>query len=249
MAISPLRVCIIGNSHAGALKEAWDEIGTEQKYASIEMTFFAARGDRLSDLEIEGNSLRAGGPDAANLSEFLAFTSGGADRIQGDAYDLFLVYGGNLRFVNLPLTYSQAVLHACVADISQASLHYSITQKLRKITDRPVFVAVNPLRIASLGKEPMYSYDKVLDVFRDVYAPFDIRFVPQPEETRDAHNQTLPEFTTGSRRLDMGRGAAAHDAGDGRHMNTAYGRIWLHRFLVLLQDVPKAASAEKAKSF
>lgn len=232
MTMAPLRVCIIGNSHLGALKEAWDEIGNAHE--QIEITFFAARGNRLEDLEVDGNALRAGGPDADNLSKFLAFTSGGSERIVGDAYDLFVVYGGNLAFVNLPLVYSQAVLRLCVSERSLESLHFDITTKLRGITDRSILVAGNPLRSNWPDDRPTYPYDTVLDIFREVYAPFDAPFIPQPEETRDAQNRTLPEFATGSRQLDVGRAVRAKGTQDKSHMNAAYGRIWLQEFIASL---------------
>jgi len=72
-----LRICIIGNSHVGALKEAWDDIGSD--HASLDVTFFAARGDRLKDLVVNGNTLRADGPGATPLKKFMAFTSGGRE--------------------------------------------------------------------------------------------------------------------------------------------------------------------------
>lgn len=246
MTVSPLRVCIIGNSHVGALKEAWDEIGAD--HTSVEMTFFAARGRRLKDLVVDGNALRAGGPDAAGLSQFLSFTSGGLEQIQGDAYDLFLVYGWGQRFVNLSVVYSLAVLRACVFQRGLTSLQYDITEKVRAITNRPIFVAVSPLLSVWPEEGPTHSYKTVLDIFRDVYAPLDVHFVTQPEETRDTQNRTLSEFLIGSRKLDVGGGAQPHGAKDELHMNAAYGRIWLDHFLASLPVYPKAASVEKSGS-
>jgi hypothetical protein len=242
MSNHPFRLCIIGNSHVGALKEAWDQI--EGEYPDVEVTFFAARGTGLADLDPWEGVLRPGGEDAARLARFLRFTSQGRDHIAGDAYDLFLVYGAPLPYGNLPKTYSTSVLRACVRDWHQQSMYPDLIAKLQSITSRPIRLAPAPLRSAWANRGEPYPYAVFAGFFAEICKASGIGFVGQPAETRDAHNRSLPQFATRSKRLDVGRGAPRHEGDDVTHMNADYGRVWLTHFLASLSEVTRPERAE-----
>ena len=229
MASGPVRLCILGNSHAACLKDAWDEINAD--HPEIKTTFFAARGNRLSGLEPDGRALSPAGPDAEALAEYLRFISEGADRVAVEAYDLFLVYGLNLGFPDLARFHSSAVAQALADEHIDRSVNAILTSRLRSLTDKPIYVAHNPMRTTPPSYGDPKPYVEVLALLQSRYTPFDALFVPQPKDTRKGESRTLERFATGSRRLDVGRGGAAHAASDNRHMNAEFGKHWLTSFL------------------
>ncbi|EYD74135.1 hypothetical protein Rumeso_04334 [Rubellimicrobium mesophilum DSM 19309] len=134
---------MIGNSHVGALKLAWDALRTSPQ--ACELTFFAQRQARILDLLSKGNRLV---PSSKQQRAQLKLTSGGLGEIDTAAYDIFLVYG---LYPSPSLTedgrrYSQAVREAAVLDRALGSGTYEMVQRLRAITPKLILVGLSPLR-------------------------------------------------------------------------------------------------------
>jgi hypothetical protein len=98
MTITPTRICVIGNSHVNALKQGWEDIAAT--CPDHRLTFFASLGDRIGKLELVEGCLV---PQDPALLKNIVFTSGGLDRIVLADYDVYLVYGLQLRLSNIRL--------------------------------------------------------------------------------------------------------------------------------------------------
>src|SRR6185436_10196296 len=82
-----MRLCILGDSHVGAWKLAWDEISSTIDGVSI--NFFAGPGGLLKSLEAVGGKLVATRP---KLEKYFV-TTGGTASIDPDDYDAFGILG------------------------------------------------------------------------------------------------------------------------------------------------------------
>jgi hypothetical protein len=89
--VRKIRVGIIGNSHANALKLGWE--GAADVTRAFEPTFLLAQAGKLA-LRTEGSRLVA----AEGISPEVAQVSGGLTAIDVAEYDAFLVVGLLLRF-------------------------------------------------------------------------------------------------------------------------------------------------------
>ncbi|HVU20243.1 MAG TPA: hypothetical protein VHE09_05885 [Rhizomicrobium sp.] len=82
-------ICLIGNSHVAAIKQAWTNRGPVVQ-PDVSVDFFSAGTRLLSALTLEGTLWRAAtGP----LREKLAYTSGGQEDIELSRYDAFVMMG------------------------------------------------------------------------------------------------------------------------------------------------------------
>lgn len=238
-----MKLCVIGNSHVGALKLAWDGLRAERR--DLEVTFFAQRQGKILTLATEGRRLV---PSSEEQRAQLEFTSGGLGVIDTRAYDAFLVYG---LFHRPPLTedgspYSRAVREAATLDRATRSNAYRMVRRLRRITRRPIFVGLSPLRANIEGAPlppPLLPYSEECDLLdRQVFAPLGARLVRQPPETVVDDRSTAVEFSPGSVKLDLGDlgVGARHGDRDDFHMNEAYGRLWLESLAADLANEGRA---------
>ena len=222
-----MKICIIGNSHVGALKRAWDA----ESYPSIEIVFFAARGARLRDLTVKRKVLV---PATRSLKNALKFTSGGISRIDPKQYDYFLIYGA--QAVHLLLckdsSYSQAVLRDTAKDHVQNTVSFELIKKLRKITDKKIFIGHHPLYAAeSLQHRDISAeyLDGIDQLNRVAYSELNCEMIAQPPETIVNGYFTDPIYTKGSKRLTVNpaREGKLHPENDKTHMNEKFGKMWL----------------------
>lgn len=134
-----MKICIIGNSHVGALKRAWDI----KPHHSIDVDFFAARGASLRDLTVKRNALV---PATRTLKSALKFTSGGKARIEPERYDGFLVYGAQAKHIifNKDNHYSKAVIQAALHDHVQDTVSFAIITRLRRVTEKRIYLGHHP---------------------------------------------------------------------------------------------------------
>jgi hypothetical protein len=228
-----MKICIIGNSHIGALKRAWDNNEWQQCNA-IELTFFGDRGNGLKDLIVENNVLKAG---SARLEKALEFTSCGASSIYPQNYDAYLVYGlGAKRFILNPYKpYSAAVIYCAVNDHLKNTLSYKTLLKIREVSDKKIFVGHNPLPAlkGKLNDTSPAEYNFGLDCINKLgYSKINAQMIPQPNQTIANGRFTLPEFSKGSKRLSIGvrNDDEIHPDSDTGHMNDDFGRKWLLNF-------------------
>lgn len=81
------QICVLGTSHAAALKAAWDDLAATTGDTA---TFFVAPGTTIFDLEFEDEALVARGD---KLLESFRSRAGGRDRIAVRDYDTLILCG------------------------------------------------------------------------------------------------------------------------------------------------------------
>ncbi len=227
-----MRIAVLGDSHAGSLKRAWDAMS--QEYDRVSLTFFAQRRYGLQHLEIENKKLICRNETHAKA---LAFTSGGLTVIDPAKYDIFLLYGLGARpFFLEPSDFSQRAIDVAVVDVSQKSLSYRTVKKVRAICKHPIFLGHTPLRPAKTLRtdDDTSSYIAGMKLLNEsVYAPLNCQMMTQPIETICCGNRTRPEFSVGSKRLAVGDSLddELHGVSDEMHMNDEFGKIWLRQFI------------------
>jgi len=246
-----VRLCVLGNSHAGALKLAWERM--TKSYSDIEITFFATGGHGLSRLKVEGGKLL---PLTENLKNILEYTSGGQSFLDPSDYDIFLIYGLYAKeFILNPCnSYSTAVLKSAAFDHTSTTLSYETLGKVREVTDKPIYVGHNPLP-ACLEENyqssdlEFYHYGCMI-LNKYVYSCLDAQLIDQPLETIDCGMYTKLEFSKGSRRLSIGRASddTKHPVGDSSHMNEFFGEIWLTEFFKRLSRLNRIEYEQNQRS-
>jgi len=225
-------ICIIGNSHVGSLKMAWDNISP--RYPTMDITFFAQRGYGLKDLRIEQQSLL---PTSEVLASALQFTSGGKTGIDTRLYDVFLIYGLFLTpyFQADKPFYSQAVLQHALYDHVEGSLSFKVLKQLRSITDKPIFAGHDPLLIprGEPANDSPAAYLEAINTLNTLfYQPLDAEVIAQPLDTIVYGRHTHPDFSKNSKRLAVGRKTDLESQPDHNkgHMNDEFGELWLKQF-------------------
>ncbi len=234
------RICVLGNSHVGTLRRAWDgPIGSE--YADkAQLTFFAARGALLHQLELSDGKLVSSNEDVTNS---ITFTSGGLGEITIGDYDLFLISSLGLRDFPIPEGYySQAVLKALLEDRYKPTIAYRLLRMIREVADTKIVLGLAPIAACTdddMGTiEASEAYfnsciDSMAFANQQFFAPWNAELMGQPRSTLTANGRhTLPHFTKNSRRLSIGDGLddQIHPDTDRIHMNEDYGSLWLHDF-------------------
>lgn len=228
-----MRVCVFGNSHVGSLRRAWER--NKQKYAEIELTFFASPGKDLQGLKVSNGNLIA---DSESLKDVLIYTSGTDGDVIVKDYDCFLIYAAQTKSFRLSRDrfYSEAVMSDSIKDVVEGTLSYRILKQIREVSDRFVFFGHTPL-VASEKKDE----DQSLEAYKNGIALLNERFyskhqaelLMQSEKTIVNGKNTRKEFTKNSKKLEMGKNVnrGLHEEGDIRHMNDVFGRLWLEAFL------------------
>jgi hypothetical protein len=227
-----IRLCILGNSHAGALKQASADFCAAHPEAVL--TFFAA-------VAFDSRAMAVQDGQYVPLDDALAaqyeMTSGGLRAIDPAQYDAFLVYGFGGRSLPLdrPRAYSQAFRAACTLTRLQEDLIGPHLQALRGLTDKPLFAALKPLPCPQDGRRPrrlLPHHEEVALAQRHICDPLGAQMVAQPAATRIDDRATHPDFASGSARLVQVAhpDAPAHADDEAKHMNAEYGRLWLDAF-------------------
>ena len=149
-------LCVIGNSHAGAVWQAWKS-GAVAVKTGFSMTVFASHAGSV-DLDHRDRSLI---PTDPTVSKMLAFTSGGRDRIEIDKYDAFLFAGLGWGIdlgrifkhcsVVEHLSHGRAdavVSHACLVGVIKARAAKSVALKfarqIRSDSAAPILIYPTP---------------------------------------------------------------------------------------------------------
>lgn len=236
-----MRLCVIGNSHVGSLKRAWDAAeDTGARPEGVSLRFFASRHRGLEDGAVEDGRFV---PRTPALRRDLAFTSGGAEEIELAAYDAFLVYGCFVApYRDAGGFYSQACRAQALEDHFRPRMGVRLAQALRAALPArvPVLIGHNPLPCdpaveARLDPGPATGEDHYTRALAMVnarfFAPEGLALVAQPAATRLGARPffTAAHFAKGSRRLEVGDAldGAEHGAADRVHMNDAFGALYL----------------------
>jgi len=225
--INSKRIALLGNSHASAIKIAWDDLVISD--LSIDLTFFARPNGRggLNGLTLNGAVLVPEDPD---LQKWFLKTSGLSEIVLDD-YDGFWVYGFGpdhrrtsrmAKDLSEP-SLSKSLMKSCVAEFKErlivdfrGSSLFRLTHLLRSATNKPIYVSGKPLLgesyiIARQGLITLNAGEAVFDAFceslESLFSELNAVLIPQPSET-----VSCGCFT----RRDM-------VLKDGKHMNSLYG--------------------------
>lgn len=248
-------VCLIGNSHLGALKLGWPSIVAE--FSKMEQDFYASAGDSL-ELAVSGNRLE---PATHDVRQRLAYTSGKSGDIEAN-YDAYIVCGLLLSFARAMNAFRKTVseLRASgqtfkvITVTATDSMHESlrpllfaeVLAKLREITKAPIYVIATPL--PALERHPEfenlggYLKSTLLPAYHTacerIVHEFNATFLPQPAET------TGPlEFTTRKEFYLLPPENVAAEKAVHTHMNAAFGAIVLKDALEHIRDAGAASSS------
>lgn len=229
-----MKICVIGNSHVGSLKRAWDAMPEHHK--TTEIVFFADRAQGMKGMGVDGGKLV---PGNERLKKSLEFTSGGEGFIDPEKYDMFLVYGVGARgfFINPSKHYSSAVIDQAANDHVLGGLSFELVKNIRKVTDKRIYVGHDPLPAWKGGEFSAHHPEAYLHglnlINEKVFSRINSQMVNQPLETVVNGRNTNPEFSKGSKRLSVGRGDddKEHPETDFGHMNDEFGAAWMTSFL------------------
>jgi hypothetical protein len=222
-----VKLCVLGDSHAAALKTGWATIAAQ--HPGIEIAFYAAPGQMMADLTAADGALVAG----AELAQFLE-KIGASGRIGGDCdrYLVHALYFSPLHTVVLDNRNPEPAEPHFLVDATAKKLRESLAAetvtKLRQITHAPITMTPMPCRI--LAKQPRVQlHDVRLAAAFDqaanrVMAELGVVYLRQPEETRDGAFSTKAEYARDAQRFK-----GSDD--DGAHMNAAYGAIVMREWL------------------
>lgn len=240
-----MKLCIVGNSHIGALKRGWVE------ESGIEATFFGAGGNLLRRLTLENASLVLN--DEVGHASFV-HTSGGIGRITPAEYDAFLVVGAGLGLVSMTrnlrnfrlfgwgaregtVLASRALLEALAIERMLSSNAVRTARLLRSVANKPILILAEP-RPNSLAVESETEWwwsdetamSFLVEVYRKSLVQVERRFpvLEPPAESLMNSYFTCPDYTIQPGKIDrvlLPGIAKIRGKGDLYHMNAAYGAL------------------------
>ena len=226
-----MKIAIISNSHAGALKKAWEILRFDN--SDIEIDFYAAAGKLMRDFKIQGREFSS---ENQKLLDSIRFTSGGKNSLYIDHYDIFLLYGMDAgQYIYREIFYSYDFKNYFLNKLASKSTSWSVFEQLVSATDKKIFLGHNPL----LAKERKNTRDEsayvkgIALINEFVYSKFGAEMITQPTETIANGVNTAIEYSLNSEKLDVGKKVddKFHDSSDMSHMNTDFGLLYLESFI------------------
>ena len=167
------RLCVFGNSHAAALREAW--IRNPGRWPQLHLDFMAAQKDHLLQTEVRDGRLVPTDPETEAAFRRIS----GISSIRLADYDGFIIAGAAIclnavlpvyrdcQWVGLPsrghtkdparqakLLISRAAAHATMQDILRSRLGAVLADRLRQNGQQPVFVTAQPRISAEILTAP-----------------------------------------------------------------------------------------------
>ena len=230
-----MRLCVLGNSHVGALKRAAEDVCLQ--HPDLRIGFFAARSNESRDMDIFDGRY---GPKSAALAAQFALTSGGLRDIDPAQWDAYLIYGfgGRRRQGDTPRRFSLSFRQAVLLERVRGSLLPTHARALRRLTDAPIFAALAPLAVQTEDKPALRLLPPRTEcalVQTEICNPLGVTLVLQPDASLAGETATRPEFSHNAAKLEQAGRAAQTEQQEHRHMNAAYGRLWLTEFLPQLR--------------
>ena len=232
-----MRICIIGDSHTGALKRAWDNHFNSLDKSAFDIVFFASGGLGMADLKLDGKKLL---PSNDTLKEKMKFTSNGHTCINLTAYDLFLIYGLRaMPYFTGGVFYSDAVIEESIKDNYTNSLSFEVLKMIRQVVDKKIFIGHCPLLADTNRDGERLNIDLSNQYINGIslankrlFNLLGSELLTQPTETIAANGRyTHSRFSKGSKRLDLAGIGQPHPENDNFHMNDEFGKLWLELFL------------------
>lgn len=254
---SVTRICLIGDSHLGAVKLGWDVVKSE--FDGADLIFFVAPG-RMMDLALSNGSITAA---TEQLGQKFRRSSRGKFAIEGD-YDGYIVQGLGLMAKRvLPLYENcRAESHAPdgrqpLSDECFQQACYGLLREtravrtvalLRKITDAPVGLVAAPMSSLSQPEADVALIEKNGDDAEVARAfsvaatrlsmDLKVSLFLQPPDTLASPLRTNPMYS----RSALIRAESEIDRSDYTHMNPAYGTIIVRQ--VFAEFLPLAGGDE-----
>jgi hypothetical protein len=219
-------VCVIGDSHAAALKTGWNFIHGD--FPELKLDFFAAMGKYMSQLAVRDGALV---PLLDDLRRRIKHTSGGIESIAG-TYDYYLICGLGLRAPRAPNVPDDVVLER-MRQMAPELLAVQTVKKLRAITSAPIGVIPTPYR-SSEAPEAEANRDRAargIALFgtacEGAFGEFQAELFTQPAETlSDDGAYTNAVFARSPERWYF-----TQDGEDHTHMDGSFGAIVLRHAL------------------
>ena len=231
------RLAVIGNSHVACLKQGWDRVAEE--FASIRITFFAARASGLLGLGYENGRLV---PRNKAVGAALSATSGGKEEINLGEFDALLIYGAGFDAAIWPdkHRFSLQAQQRALRDSIEGTTCAHILGLLKNRYHGRIFVGHCPLHGLKGPSRPSDNtiyHQALVRIQKEILAPWDARLIPQPEETIVLGARTDIQYCRGAVRLSVGLANDGHgfDAEDRTHMNGDFGELWLCNFFRVVE--------------
>lgn len=246
-----MRICFIGNSHAGAWKRGWKAIAA--RYPHVSMDVFASPATTLKYLERDGTAFTT-----ANAQLRTDLERSGAPRIDTAAYDLFVLVLVGFAVPAILRIYkdwradshkgrqgdftllSDACFRAASAGRLEHGLGGRLCRELAAMTTKPIFAVPPPMPREGIlrSDEPQHKALRLAceagddaaigAMFEDLLAGFcKNRAIPLPQPRATLRSAILTEdrWAIGARRLFGAEGLQPKD--DFSHMNDEYGTLCL----------------------
>lgn len=237
MGIRLTKIAVIGDSHLGALKHAWQEI--EKAHSDVQLTFFGTPKESSRHLRLIDRKIV---PSTPTVENFFKLTSGGRAYISVDDYDFFILHGLGVslhRFIvteiiksnnfgdsKLPLHFgeyldrSNSIMIAKILD--SLGLRYLVSPSpftSEKASNRPNWRKLQN----SNGSEPNQGVKALQDVLENFL--IEHHGFQQPESTISRGMFTKQVFGHGVKK--MASDSNEFPAEDVVHANAEYGKVIL----------------------
>jgi hypothetical protein len=249
------RLCMVGNSHLGAIKLGWEDVQVE--FRGVAATFFGAFGKHMNHLLVRGGILLVSSEQTRVLS-----TSSEDRKIDLAEYDGVALFGGELNIIhaiNLYRNYrsdehrhdgtmihrvSQECFDAALLGLLRNTNAIRLAADIARVSKCPVLVSPQPM------PSPHILTSVRHDVFRNILEAGDelslygsyrrslralstlgFTIIEQPEATKIAPLLTDQEYSKGSTRLLNSK--QEHPEDDFVHMNRLYGAEVLRQIIPL----------------
>ncbi|EBA04255.1 hypothetical protein RB2150_07128 [Rhodobacterales bacterium HTCC2150] len=260
------RILVIGSSHAGAVKAAWDEM--KQENSTIELDFLVLPWPHLSEFHLyEDMTYGAKAPLAGQKAIDLSNTINGRETVSLTEYDLVFWVGYHSpvdALVRLMHNYAiddviehdapQRLSFILFREILMEFVNNCIPNRIWLDAAKQTKLVIHLCPIAAetclaipqnkknwqIATANSRIFKRILELMMKRLsarlAHHNIDVVEQPQETLAENGMTKTEFSVGSIRL---MNAEAHPEKDFSHMNSAYGRLLLNALFVKLGTTDK----------
>ena len=249
---TPLKVCVVGNSHITALKRYWSKVSHADFWNP---TFFGANTISLKGLKSRNGILAASGKSCKNS---FSRTANGLDHIVVENYDCFYL-SGTLSGSNLAkMVYQIDQCHAdgmpltsqFIQDLAlefyQGSLLQRLGETFRSATDKPIFASAGPLPSEKISNSKgglriesgrTLAYQKLLDYFEQTIsslaAESGVQYIEYPRASRAEVLFNTHNVMIGSQALSgkTNKELPQHDL---IHGNAEYGKLVFDQIVKLM---------------
>lgn len=222
-----MKVAVLGNSHAAALKYGYDNF--KERYLGVDIDFYAANHSELQRGEIKFD------PDARcvfssdeSVSNKLARSSGGNSALKIDDYDVivYCALGLEFQYKLVQNFYSNNFRDIICGSVLRATLATQIALDIRMVSDIPMYVLPCPLVSSDIHfahglgdlEKNRQEYDYFCKYIDRFFSKHGVFFLPQVASTIKNCIFTKNEY-------EMYKDST--DRIDHKHMNMEYGALML----------------------